>query len=80
VAVLNRTQTPLRVPLRTPPDFGLSVIVTAILGGVVVLVIACAATVPTRGPQGESHAPESTNTYIEFQAPAAQPSTILPQR
>lgn len=68
------------MPLRTPPDFGLSVIVTAILSGVVVLLIACAAAIPTRGPQGEAHAPQGTNTYTDIQAPAAQPSTILPQR
>lgn len=80
MAVLNRTQTPLRAPFRTPPDFCLSVIVTAILGGILVLLILGAAAIPTRGPQGEAHAPQGTNTYADIQAPAAQPSTILPQR
>lgn len=80
MAVLHRTQTPLRIPLRLPRDFGLSLIVTAIFGGLVVLLILGAATIPTRGPQGESHAPQGTNTYTDIQAPAAQPSTILPKR
>lgn len=80
MAVLHRAQTPLRVPLRTPPDFGLSLLVTAIFGGIVLLLILGATTIPTRGPQGESHAPQGNTTYTDIQAaPPAQPSTILPQ-
>lgn len=43
------------------------------------LLLLGAATIPTRGPQGESHAPQGNSNYTDIQAPAAQPSTILPQ-
>lgn len=79
MAVLHRTQAPLRIPLRTPPDLGVSLVVTAILGAVLVLIVLGASSIPTRGPQGESHSPQDGSTYIDIQAPAAQPSTILPQ-
>ncbi len=79
MAVLHRTQTPVRTTLRTPRDFGLSLIVTAVLGGIILLIVLGASTIPTRGPQGESHSPQDGSTYIDIQAPAAQPSTILPQ-
>ena len=81
MAVLHRTQSMPRVPVRVPQDFGLSMFITAILGGIIVLLLLGATTIPTRGPQGEAHAPQGNAAYTDIQAPApaAQPSTIIPQ-
>ncbi|MEO8538165.1 MAG: hypothetical protein ABI577_00390 [bacterium] len=80
MAVLQRNHP--QVQPRTPPDFGLSLIVTAIFGGILLLLLIGATSIPTRGPQGESHAPTG-ETYIDVPPPSTEPgaggSTLLPQ-
>jgi hypothetical protein len=75
MAVLQRHQ----AQLRPPPDFGLGLIVTAIFGGILLLLLLGASSIPAHGPRGEAQAPQS-GTYVDIQAPSAAPSAILPQR
>ncbi len=70
MAVLHRRHA--RVSL--PPDFGLGLAVTAILGGLMLLIVLGAAAMPGRGPSSEPRPPE-TGTYVDF-APSAPPAVL----
>ena len=71
MAVLSR-QAPR---LSLPNDFGLGVAVTAILGGLLLVVVMAAQASPGRGPTTESRPPEGNTTYVDF-APAQAPAVL----
>lgn len=72
MAVLRRETS--RVHL--PADFGLGLAVTTVLGGLLLILLAAADGIPSRGPQGESPQPDPSTTYIEPVAPSDPPPLV----
>lgn len=65
--------------VQAPPDFGLGLAVTAVIGGLLLLVLAAASAVPTGGPRGESRQPDPATTYIDISPPNTA-GPVLPSR
>lgn len=56
--------------VRVPPDFGLGLLVTAVLAGLLVIACLAVASIPTEGPRGEARTPDPSTTYIDMPAGA----------
>lgn len=72
MAVLRRETS--RVHL--PADFGLGLAVTTVIGGLLLLALAMADGLPTRGPRTESREPNPETTYFEPSGAGAAPSLV----
>ena len=72
MAVLQR-QAPR---LSLPPDFGLGIAVTAILGVLLAGIIMAAQASPGPGPRSEARPPEGNATYVEIAPPQSGPAVL----
>lgn len=72
MAILHRPAP--RVQL--PPDFGLGVAVTSILGGIVLVLVLAGSAISGSGPRAESRTPDGVGAYTDIPAPQ-EPAGVL---
>ena len=59
-----------------PSDFGLGLLVTSIIGGLLLTICVAVMALPTHGPRGETHTPEGNTTYVDIAPPSAAPAVL----